>query len=141
MTLRALIAVVVLFAGCIPAMAANEPIVIRFSHVVAEDTPKGIAANMFKERAEAAFPGRVKVEVYPASRRFTDEEVLLALLFGDIQMAAPSFTLFRAFSPSTQVFELPFLFNTVEQVHRFQESEDGKKLLSSMENRGIKGLA
>lgn len=120
---------------------ADPPIMIRFSHVVAEDTPKGIAANLFKQRTEAKFPGRVQVEVYPASQRFTDEEVLLALLFGDVQMAAPSFTLLEAFSPATQVFELPYLFKSVEHLHRFEDGETGQALLTSMEPRGIRGLA
>lgn len=130
------------FAADPPARQASaEPIVIRFAHVVAENTPKGIGANRFKERAEAAFPGRVKVEVYPEARRFTDEEVLLALIMGDVELAAPSFTLFERFSPAVQVFELPFLFRDAAHVHRFQASASGQRLLNSMRDRGLKGLA
>jgi C4-dicarboxylate-binding protein DctP len=127
----------------VPAGPATgtEPIVIRFAHVVAENTPKGIAANLFRQRAEAAFPGRVKVEVYPESRRYTDEEVLLALILGDVELAAPSFTLFERFAPAVQVFELPFLFQDIAHVHRFQATPTGQALLASMRDRGLKGLA
>lgn len=123
------------------ASSADEPIVIRFSHVVAETAPKGVGAQRFKELAEARLPGRVRVEVFPASRKFTDEEVLIALLFGDVQMAAPSFTLFRAFAPAFQVYELPFLFRDVEHVHRFQAGATGQQMKDAMLGRGIRGLA
>jgi len=120
---------------------ADDPILIRFSHVVGEQTPKGIGARLFKERAEKRLPGRVRVEVHPRSQRFTDDEVLLALLFGDVELAAPSLAKFRAYSRPMQVFDLPFLFNDVAHVQRFQRSSAGRKLLDSMLPRGIKGLA
>lgn len=124
----------------IGSVANAEPIVIRFSHVVGENTPKGIGAKMFQELVEQRLSGRVLVVVYPNSQKFTDEQALLGLLFGDIQIAAPSFTKFRKFSRALQVFDLPFLFESVEEVHRFQASEAGQKLLSSMADRGILGL-
>lgn len=117
------------------------PIVIRFSHVVDESTPKGIGAEMFKARAEERLGGRVRVEIYPRARRFTDEEVLVAMVLGDVEMAAPSFTQFRSFTRALQVFELPFLFANVEHVHRFQESVIGQQLLDFMLPQGLKGLA
>lgn len=120
---------------------ASEPIIIRFSHVVDENTPKGVGAQMFKERAEARLPGRVRVEVYPRARRFTDEEVLVAMVLGDVQMAAPSFTQFRSFTRALQVFELPFLFTDVDHVHRFQDSVIGQQLLDFMLPQGLQGLA
>jgi C4-dicarboxylate-binding protein DctP len=139
---RAVLAVVSLwFFAAAAAAGAEEPIVIRFSHVVAEDTPKGIGARLFEQRAEARFPGRVDVEVFPSSQKFTDEEVLVALLFGDVEMAAPSFTLFRSILPIYQVYELPFMFQSVEQVHRFQGSGTGQRMLNAMRDKGLRGLA
>lgn len=121
--------------------AGTAPIVIRFSHVVDENTAKGVGAQMFKERVEARLPGQVRVDVYPRARRFTDEEVLVAMVLGDVQMAAPSFTQFRSFTRALQVYELPFLFTDVDHVHRFQESEIGRQLLDFMLPQGLKGLA
>ncbi len=129
-----------LFAVIFASSAFADPILIRFSHVVGENTPKGIGAKMFQELVDQRLAGKVKVEVYPRSQKFTDEQALLGLLFGDVEMAAPSFPKFRKFSKMLQVFDLPFLFENVEEVHAFQHSEVGQKLLSSMEDRGLKGL-
>jgi C4-dicarboxylate-binding protein DctP len=118
-----------------------DPIVIRFAHVVGENTPKGIGAERFKQRVEEQLGDKVRVEVYPNSQRFTDEQVLTALLFGDVELAAPSLAKFRSFSKRIQVFDLPFLFKDVEAVHRFQASETGQALLDSMLPQGIKGLS
>lgn len=124
----------------IPFNSYAEPLLIRFSHVVAESTPKGIGAAMFKNLVEQRLPGKVVVEIYPSSQKFTDEQALLALLFGDIEMAAPSFPKFHKFSKSLKVFDLPFMFENVDEIHKFQQSRIGKELLSSMEDIGIKGL-
>ncbi len=123
------------------ASAQDGPILIRFAHVVDERTPKGIGAELFKQRAEARLPGRVVVEVYPQARRYTDEEVLTAMALGDVELAAPSFTQFRGFNRAMQVFELPFLFHDVRHLHRFQESTIGRQLLDFMLPQGIMGLA
>lgn len=131
---------VVSFSGVSGKDATAQPITIRFSHVVGENTPKGIGAKMFKEAVEKRLAGKVVVEIYPKSQKYTDEQAILGLLFGDVEMAAPSFTKFRKFSKTLQVFDLPFLFENVEEVHKFQQSAAGQKLLSSMEDRGIKGL-
>ncbi len=142
---RLLFAIAILLSALASPVAGRaeeppkEPIVIRFAHVVSENAPKGVGANLLKERVEAAFPGRVRVDVYPESRRFTDEEVLLALILGDVELAAPSFTLFQRYSPATQVFELPFLFKDVEHVHRFQDTDIGRGLLDSMKNARPQG--
>lgn len=124
-----------------PAFAQGGPIVIRFSHVVDPKTPKGIGAELFKQRAEAKLPGRVVVEVYPQARRYTDEEVVTAMALGDVELAAPSFTQFRGFNRAMQVFELPFLFQDVDHLHRFQQSTVGRQLLDFMLPQGIMGLA
>ena len=120
---------------------AEEPIVLRFSHVVAENTPKGIGADLFKQRVEERLAGKVRVEVYPDSQRFTDEQVLLGLLFGDVELAAPSLAKFRSFSAKLQVFDLPYLFDDLTAVMRFQASPAGQQLLDAMSARGLKGLA
>ncbi len=123
------------------AARAAEPVLIRFSHVTSEATPKGHGAALFKKLAEERLAGKVRVEIYPRALKFNDDQALLALLFGDIELAAPSFSKFRSFSRKIQVFDLPFLFSDVDAVHRFQKSEAGRGLLDSMLSQGIKGLA
>ncbi len=136
------IALLLLVLAVLPAAAPAQdgPVVLRFSHVVGESTPKGLGALMFKRLAEQRLAGKVRVEVHPSSRKYTDDQALVALLFGDIELAAPSFAKFRGFTKALQVFDLPFLFPDVAAVHRFQASPDGRKLLDSMAPRGIKGL-
>lgn len=129
---------------CVTALAIQpvrgEPILIRFSHVVSESAPKGVGANLFKRKVEERLAGRVRVQVFPRSVRYNDSQALLGLLFGDVEMAAPSFAKFRNYTKKLQIFDLPFLFKDVDAVHRFQSSESGRNLLSSLEIRGIKGL-
>ncbi len=120
---------------------AADPIVIKFSHVVADSTPKGQGALMFKKLAEERLPGKVKVEVYPNSSLFGDGKEMEALLLGDVQIIAPSLAKFEQYTKQLQVFDLPFLFNDMAAVDRFQHSPEGQKLLTSMESKGITGLA
>ncbi|MFZ1415926.1 MAG: DctP family TRAP transporter solute-binding subunit [Defluviicoccus sp.] len=138
--LLVLLALGLLLVGSGSRAQASDPIVIRFSHVVSEMAPKGVGALRFKQLAEARLPGRVQVEVYPSSRKFTDEEVVPALLFGDVQLAAPSMVVLRGYAPALQVYELPFLFNDVAHIHRFQKGPTGQMLLHSMLPRGVRGL-
>ncbi|MDJ0622765.1 MAG: TRAP transporter substrate-binding protein [Desulfocapsaceae bacterium] len=126
-----------LFAG--PVFAA-DPIVIKFSHVVAENTPKGQMANKFKDLVEERLGGKVVVEVFPNSQLFGDNKVLEAMLLGDVQMAAPSLSKFERYTKSLQLYDLPFLFKDMEAVERFQQSEAGQKLLDSVNRRGLVGL-
>ena len=121
--------------------AAAQPIVIKFSHVVAEKTPKGQAALKFKEEAEKLLPGKVKVEVYPSSQLFGDGKEMEALALGDVQFIAPSLSTFDKFTKQLQVFDLPFLFDNIEAVDRFQQGPVGQKLLTSMQSKGFLGLA
>lgn len=123
-----------------PAVNAADPIVIKYAHVVAENTPKGQAANKFKELAEARLPGKVKVEVFPNSQLFDDDKVLEAMLLGDVHLAAPALSKFEKYTPQLQLFDLPFLFADMEAVDRFQQSPAGQKLLKSMEKKGLTGL-
>jgi C4-dicarboxylate-binding protein DctP len=124
-----------------PALAfAADPIVIKYSHVVADQTPKGQAALKFKELAEKALPGRVQVQVFPNSQLFGDGKEMEALLLGDVQIIAPSLAKFPKYTPKLQVFDLPFLFDDIQAVDRFQASAKGQELLSSMNKKGITGL-
>jgi C4-dicarboxylate-binding protein DctP len=130
-----------LLAGlALPAAEAGAEIVIKFSHVVAESTPKGQGALLFKKLAEERLPGEVKVEVYPNSQLFGDAKEMEALALGDVQIIAPSLSKFDKFTKQLQVFDLPFLFDDIAAVDRFQQSDDGKQLLTSMEDLGYVGL-
>ncbi|MDT4800960.1 C4-dicarboxylate-binding periplasmic protein DctP [compost metagenome] len=119
---------------------AADPIVIKFSHVVAEHTPKGQGALLFKKLAEERLPGKVKVEVYPNSSLFGDGKEMEALLLGDVQLIAPSLAKFEQYTKQVQLFDLPFLFSDIQAVDRFQHSPEGQSLLKSMESKNITGL-
>lgn len=120
---------------------AQSPIVVKFSHVVADATPKGQGALKFKEVAEKLLPGKVEVQVFPSSQLFGDSKELEALLLGDVHFIAPSLSKFDRYTKKLQVFDLPFLFDDIAAVDRFQQSADGKALLDAMQNRGLQGLA
>lgn len=123
------------------AALAQQPIVIKFSHVVADATPKGQGALKFKEVAEKLLPGKVQVQVFPNSQLFGDAKEMEAVLLGDVQLIAPSLSKFDRYTKKIQVFDLPFLFDDIAAVDRFQHSPAGKALLDSMKNRGLQGLA
>jgi C4-dicarboxylate-binding protein DctP len=132
---------VVALALAVPA-AAQQPIVIKFSHVAATDTPKGQAANEFKRLAEERTKGRVKVEVYPNSMLFKDAEELDALKLGSVQMLAPVPGKFGpAGFPEFEVFDLPYLFPDIEAVHRAYKSKAAADLMKKLESHGMIGLA
>jgi len=129
-------------AAALPFQAsAQAPIVVKFSHVVAENTPKGQGALKFKELAEKALPGKVQVQVFPSSQLFGDAKELEALLLGDVQFIAPSLSKFDRYTKKIQVFDLPFLFDDIDAVNRFQSGPKGQELLASMKNRGLVGVA
>jgi C4-dicarboxylate-binding protein DctP len=106
------------FAAC----AAAAPIVVKVSHVVAENTPKGQASIKFKELAEKKLPGKVEVQVFPNSQLFGDGKEMEALLLGDVQVIIPSLSKFDRYTKKLQVFDLPFLFEDIAAVDRFQHS-------------------
>ncbi len=120
---------------------AADPVIIKFAHVVAENTPKGQGALLFKKLAEERLAGKVKVEVYPNSSLFGDGKEMEALLLGDVQMLAPSLAKFEHYTKQVQIYDLPFLFNDLAAVDRFQQGPQGKALLTSMDDKGIHGLA
>jgi C4-dicarboxylate-binding protein DctP len=122
--------------------ARAEPIVLRFSHVVAPDAPKGKAAEFFKARAEALTGGRVRVEVYPNSTLYKDREEMEALQLGAVQMLAPSLAKFSVLGISEfEVFDLPYIFDDEAALAKVTNGPIGRRLLGSLESRGIKGLA
>ncbi|HEX7624768.1 MAG TPA: TRAP transporter substrate-binding protein [Anaeromyxobacteraceae bacterium] len=126
----------------VAAFAEPSPIVIRFSHVVATDTPKGQAALRFKQLAEEATGGRVKVEVYPNSQLYKDKEELEALQLGAVQMLAPSLAKFAPLGVKEfELFDLPFIFDSYQQVHKITQGTIGQKMLGKLEPKGIQGLA
>lgn len=121
---------------------AQAPIVIKFSHVVASDTPKGKAAERFKELAEKGTKGRVKVELYPNSTLYKDKEELEALQLGAVQMLAPSLAKFGPLGAKEfELFDLPYIFPGKDVLYRVTEGPIGKSLLSKLESKGITGLA
>ena len=138
---RMLVTAVAAVAVALPWAAGAQPMVIKFSHVVAENTPKGQGALKFKELAEKKLPGKVQVQVFPSSQLFGDAKELEALLLGDVQLIAPSLSKFDRYTKKIQLFDLPFLFDDIAAVDRFQHSPPGQALLDSMKNRGLQGLA
>ena len=126
-----------LFTG---SALASDPITIKFSHVVAENTPKGQMAIKFKEMVAERLGGKVVVEVFPNSQLFGDNKVLEAMLLGDVQMAAPALSKFDRYTPQLQIFDLPFLFKDMAAVEKFQQSAKGQELLDTISKKGLIGL-
>jgi len=123
------------------ALAAG-PIVIKFSHVVAPSTPKGKAADKFKQLVEERTGGKVKVEVYPNSQLYKDREEMEGLQLGAVQMLAPSLSKFGPIGAREfELFDLPYLFPNKETLYRVMDGDIGKKLFSKLESKGIVGLA
>jgi C4-dicarboxylate-binding protein DctP len=132
----------VALTASVNATVVDTPIVIRFSHVVSFDTPKGKAAERFKELAEKATNGRVRVEVYPSSQLYNDNDELEALQLGAVQMLAPSLAKFGPLGVREfEVFDLPFIFSTKETLYRITHGPIGRDLLHKLESKGITGLA
>src|SRR6185436_14170060 len=131
-----LVLAALLFAAT-SCVLAGGPIVIKFSHVVATDTPKGKGAEKFRQLAEKYTSGRVKVELYPNSQLYKDREEM-----GAVQMLAPSVSKFGPLGVREfEVFDLPYLFPDAETVDRVTDGDIGKGLFAKLEMRGIKGLA
>jgi len=138
----------VLFAGAVTAFAllgnaqAQQPVVLKFSHVVTDDTPKGKGAIRFKELAESKTKGRVKVEIYPNSQLYKDREELEALQLGAVQMLAPSVSKFGPLGVRKfEVFDLPYMFADESSLERVVEGPVGTGLFKLLEPKGIVGLA
>ena len=141
MTIKLLAAVLAL-AAVFNSAWAQAPIVIKFSHVVAPDTPKGQAAERFKLLAEQLTHGRVKVEVYPNSQLYKDKEELEALQLGAVQMLAPSLAKFGPLGVKEfEAFDLPYIFPSKAALYAVTEGPIGRELLRKLQSKGITGLA
>jgi C4-dicarboxylate-binding protein DctP len=140
--LAVLAAAVAALAMSAVAAGAQQPIIIKFSHVVANDTPKGKGALKFKELAEKYTNGKVKVEVYPNSQLFKDKEEMDALQLGSVQMLAPSTAKFAPLGVKEfEALDLPWLFKDDEAYAKAMKGPVGKYLFKKLETKGITGLA
>lgn len=125
-----------------PLVRAQAPIVVKFSHVVANDTPKGKGSEFFAKRAGELTGGKVKVEVYANSTLYKDKEEMEALQLGAVQLLAPSLAKFGPIGVKEfEVFDLPYIFDSYEELHKVTTGEAGKALLAKLEPKGIRGLA
>ncbi len=137
---RILFAILVLAA--MPVAQSADQIIIKFSHVVANDTPKGKAAEKFKQLAEKYTGGRVKVELYPNSQLYKDREEMEALQRGAVQMLAPSVSKFGPLGVREfELFDIPYLIPDAETVDRVTDGDIGRNLFAKLEPKGLKGLA
>ncbi len=128
--------------ACAVSVWAQEPIIIKFSHVVAPDTPKGKSAEYFKKLAEERTHGRVKVEVYANSSLYKDKEEMEALQLGSVQMLAPLSSKLTSMGMNEfQVFDLPYMFDNMEEAHKVTQGPIGKGMLKKLDAKGIAGLA
>jgi C4-dicarboxylate-binding protein DctP len=140
--MRLRLAILALAAALPLAALAQSPIVIKFSHVVATDTPKGKGAEYFKKLAEERTKGKVKVEVYPNSTLYKDKEEVEALQLGAVQMLAPSLAKFGPLGVKEfEVFDLPYLFDNYAELHKVTGGPVGQSLMKKLESKGIIGLA
>jgi len=133
-----------LLAAAVPFAASgqSQPIVIKFSHVVTDNTPKGKGALKFKELAEQRTSGRVKIEVYPNSTLYKDGEEMNALQLGSVQMLAPSVSKFGPLGVREyEAFDLPFIFDGYDELHKVTDGPLGKELFRKLESKNIVGLA
>src|ERR1700736_2979882 len=138
----------ILAAASVAALAvagpapAQSPIVIKFSHVVALNTPKGAAAEKFRELAEKYTDGKVKVEIYPNSTLYKDKEELEALQLGAVQMLAPSNSKFGPIGVREfEVFDLPYILPDLTTLRKVTDGPLGARLLKLLEPKGMTGLA
>ena len=140
-TRRTALAATALAVGA-PSLWAQAPIVVKLSHVVAADTPKGKGSEFFAKRAAELTKGRVKVEVYPNSPLYKDKEEMEALQLGSVQMLAPSLSKFAPLGVKEfEVFDFPYMFDSFDELHKVQLGPVGKGLLAKLEAKGISGLA
>ncbi len=141
-TAMATVVGVALTSGSAFAACDSGEVVIKFAHVTNTDKhPKGIAASLLAERVNTEMNGKACMEVFPNSTLYNDDQVLEAMLQGDVQLAAPSLSKFETFTKVFRIFDLPFMFKNISAVDQFQNSETGQAMKSSMVKRGLQGLA
>jgi C4-dicarboxylate-binding protein DctP len=133
---------VILSALALSVAQAADPVIIKLSHVLASATPKGKAADKFKELAELYTRGAVRVEVYPNSQLYKDREEMEALQLGAVQMLAPSLSKFGPMGVRDfEVYDLPYMFPNKTTLYRVMDGDIGTRLFAGLEAKGIKGLA
>ena len=139
---RRIVLAIACLGAALAVQAQTPPLVIKFSHVVANDTPKGKASDFFAKRAGELTKGRVKVEVYANSTLYKDKEEMEALQIGAVQMLAPSLAKFGPLGVREfEVFDLPFIFDNDQELHAVTTGPVGKSLFAKLETKGITGLA
>ncbi|MDQ0314103.1 DctP family TRAP transporter solute-binding subunit [Amorphus orientalis] len=128
-------------ANADPAGCDDGETVIKFSHVVADSGhPKGDAAQLLAKNINEQMEGTACMEVFPNSTLYDDDKVMEAMLLGDVQLAAPSLSKFEAYTKKLRLFDLPFLFSSIEAANAYMASEDARDLLASLEDEGYVGL-
>ncbi|MDG1998511.1 MAG: DctP family TRAP transporter solute-binding subunit [Amylibacter sp.] len=138
----ACIAAVALVPSIVAASCEDGEVVVKFAHVTNTDKhPKGIAATLLESRVNKEMNGKMCMEVFPNSTLYDDNKVLEAMLQGDVQLAAPSLSKFEKFTKQFRIFDLPFMFNNINAVDAFQNSDTGQAMKDSMQKRGLQGLA
>ena len=139
---KGLLAVALAPLASLSAVAQDAPIVLKFSHVVSIDTPKGKGAERFKELATKYTEGKVKVEVYPNSQLYKDKEEVEALQLGAVQMLAPSLAKFGPLGAKEfEAFDIPYMFANKAALRKVTDGPIGKDMLKKLEGKGITGLA
>jgi len=123
--------------GALSSSLIAADYVLKFSHVVSENTPKGKAAKFFEKRLEELSKGKIDVQVYPNSQLYKDKEVLKAIKLDSVQMACPSFSKFTKTVPQLALFDLPFLFRDMDHVHKVEDGEVGQKLKDLVAKKGF----
>lgn len=136
-----LICSLILMACGDAADKSADKILIKFPHVTAPGTPKGKAADHFRDLVHDRLGERVTVEVYPSGQLMNDDDSIDALAFGEVQMIAVSLSKFDRLTKKYQVFDLPFMFNDIVAVERFQNGPSGVSLLNAMTDSGLSGLS
>ncbi len=124
----------------VSSLAFSAKYVLKFSHVVSENTPKGKAAKYFEKRLEELSGGAIDVQVYPSKQLYNDKAVLKAIRLNSVQMASPSFSKFGKIVPQLALFDLPFIFRDIGHLHRVQDGEVGKKLKAMVTKKGFVAL-
>ena len=121
--------------------AESAVVVIRFTHVVAQDTPKGQMVQRLGELVAQRSGGRIRVDIFPDSQLYGDEDEMEALKLGAVEMLAPSLSKFGNVGlPEFEVFDLPFLFDDTQQVQRLIRGPVGRRLLAKLERQHLLGL-
>lgn len=138
--IKLITAIIIAIGFMLPATSLAKEIVIKFSHVTTESTPKGKGAMLLKKIVAERLAGKVRIEVYPSSQLYSDKAVIKALLLNDVQLAAPSLSKFSKYTKKWALFDLPFLFKNVQALNCFTDSQKGRALLNAVDRKGIKGL-